>query len=223
VALPPQHFQIRHSVCPPPPLSAQQLALHGACPGKVLLLDRDLQQSAARGLHRPLVPVHREGGLQIIRVREIRPPSACGLSRVGSIASSTCTVRLVNQANGWSLLLPCRRHPHQPACLCCHHRPGPRRRGGSTLMACHPTGTTTVLRTIRPTPTSPLPPHAGPSCRRRRFSLLSPRRLLPAPTPGTLTPNSWLIVGRLARRIILVAIIVTKAFAAFFFPFLSLG
>ncbi len=65
------------------------------------------------------------------------------------------------------------------------------------------------------------PPHAGPSCRRRRLSLPSPYRFLPTLTPGTSTPNSWLIVGKLARRVILVTIIVAKTFAAFFFPFFS--
>ncbi len=161
--------------------------------------------------------------MQLIRIGEIRPPSACGPSRVWLIVLSTCTARLVNQANGSLSSSPRRRHPHRPACLCCHHRSSPHCCGGSTLMACHPAGMMTVVRTIRPTPTSPLPLHAGPSCRRCQSSLLSPPRLLPAPTPGTPTPNSRLIVGRLARRIILVAIIVTKAFAASFFPFLSLG
>ncbi len=167
--------------------------------------------------------MHGVGGSQLIRIGEIRPPSACGLGRVWLIALSTCTARLVNQANGSLLSSPRHCHPLWPACLCRHHQSSPRCRRGSTLMAWHLTGTTTVVRTIQPTPTSPLPPHAGPSCRRRRLSLLSPRRLLPAPTPRTPTPNSWLIVGRLVRRIILVAIIVTKAFAVFFFPFLSLG
>jgi hypothetical protein len=158
-----------------------------ACPGEVLLIDRDLQKSAARGLLCPLVPVHREGGSQLIGVGEIRPPSARGPGGVGSIASSTCTARLVVQADGLSSLSPRHRHPLWPARLCRCHRPGPCRRGGTTLMAYCPAGTTTAVRTLQPTLTSPLPPHAGPSCRRRRLSLWLPRRLLPAPTPGTLT------------------------------------
>ncbi len=125
--------------------------------------------------------------MQLIRVGEIRPPSARGPGGVGSIALSTCTARLVDQADGSSSLSPRHRHPLWPARLCRHHRPGSRRRGRTTLTAYRPAGTMTAVRTLRPTPTSPLPPHAGPSCRRRRLSLSSPRRLLPAPTPRTPT------------------------------------
>ncbi len=125
--------------------------------------------------------------MQLIRVGEIRLLSTRGPGGVGLIASSTCTARLINQAAGLLSSLPCHRHLLWPARLCRCHRPGPRHRDGTTLTAYRPTGTTTAIRTLQPTPTSPLPPHAGPSCRRRRLSLLSPCRLLPAPTPGSLT------------------------------------
>jgi hypothetical protein len=101
------------------------------------------------------------------------------------IASSTCTARLINQAAGLLSSLPCHRHPLWPARLCRCHQPGPGHRDGTTLTAYRPTGTMTAVQTLQPTFTSPLPPHAGPSCRRHRLSLSSPRRLLPAPTPGT--------------------------------------
>jgi hypothetical protein len=121
--------------------------------------------------------------LQLIRVGEIRPPSARGPGGVELIASSTCTARLVNQADGLSSSLPRRHHLLRPARLCNHHQPGPRQRGGTTLTAYRPAGMATAVRTLRPTPTSPPPPHASPSCRRRRLSLLPPHQRRPLAAP----------------------------------------
>jgi hypothetical protein len=160
------------------------------------------------------------------------PPPSSPSARGGRVAThphwvdwliplSTCMARLVDQAAGLLSLLPCCCHPLWPAHLCRRHQPGPRRHGSTTLMAYCPACTTTPVQTLQPTPTSPPPLHAGPSCRRRRLSLPSPCRFLPTLTPGTPTPNSWLIIRKLARRIFLIAIIVAKAFAASFFPFLS--
>ncbi len=128
--------------------------------------------------------------MQLICVGEIRLPSAPRPSGVELIASSTCTARLVNQANGLSSLAPRRHHPLRPARLCRRHQPGPCCRGSTTLKAYRPAGMTTAVRTLRPTPTSPPPLHAGPSCRRRWLSLLPPRQRRPLAAPQRLPGRS---------------------------------
>ena len=146
MALPPQRFQIRRVVCPPPP-SARQLASTRRWTWQST--DCQSQPPAKRCARTPLPS----------------SPSARG-ERVathphwgdGSIALSTCMARLVNQAAGLLSLLPRRRHPLWPARLCRRHQPGPRHHGSTTLMAYCPAGTTTAVQTLRPTPTSPPPP-----------------------------------------------------------------
>jgi hypothetical protein len=121
--------------------------------------------------------------LQLIRVGEIRPPSARGPGGVEMVASSTCTTRLVNQADRSSSSSPCRYHPLWPARLCHHHQPSPRCRGGTKLTAYCPAGTTIAVRTLQPTAISATTPHAGSSYRRRRLSLLPPHQRHPLAVP----------------------------------------